>query len=69
VSDIFGRRPVILFGQVLTVVGGIVACTADSMNQLIAGEVILGAAIGIVSVAYAGKKSYRYVIVSQRLKD
>jgi MFS family permease len=55
VSDIFGRRYVILFGQVLTIVGGIVACTADTMNQLIAGEVILGASIGTISVAYAGE--------------
>ncbi|KAL5390632.1 hypothetical protein DPSP01_001707 [Paraphaeosphaeria sporulosa] len=54
VSDIFGRRVVILFGQFLTVVGGIVCCTSNTMNQLIAGEVILGASIGTVSVAYAG---------------
>lgn len=54
-SDIFGRRYVILVGQVLTIIGGIVAGTAKSMNQLIAGEVILGAAIGTVSVAYAGR--------------
>lgn len=57
ISDIFGRRPVILFGQCLTIIGGIVACTAKSMNQLIAGEVILGASIGTVSVAYAGKST------------
>ncbi|KAK3708901.1 hypothetical protein LTR37_011231 [Vermiconidia calcicola] len=44
-SDIFGRRYVILVGQALTVVGGIVACTANTMNQLIAGEVILGTSI------------------------
>lgn len=54
-SDIFGRRPVILFGQLLTIIGGIVAATANTMNQLIAGEVILGASIGTVSVAYAGE--------------
>jgi MFS family permease len=53
-SDIFGRRTVILCGQLLTMVGGILACTANSMNQLIAGEVVLGASIGTVSVAYAG---------------
>ncbi|KAF2710787.1 MFS general substrate transporter [Pleomassaria siparia CBS 279.74] len=53
-SDIFGRRYVILFGQLLTIVGGAIAGTAKSMNQLIAGEVILGASIGTVSVAYAG---------------
>lgn len=56
-SDIFGRRYVILVGQLLTVIGGIIACTADTMNQLIAGEVILGASIGTVSVAYAGTSS------------
>jgi hypothetical protein len=54
-SDIFGRRYVILFGQLLTVVGAIISCTAKSMNQLIAGEVVLGASIGTVSVAYAGE--------------
>lgn len=53
-SDIFGRRPVILFGQFLTIIGGIICCTSKTMNQLIAGEVILGASIGTVSVAYAG---------------
>ena len=53
-SDIFGRRYVILVGQLLTIVGGIVACTSNTMNQLIAGEVILGLSIGTVSVAYAG---------------
>lgn len=55
ISDIFGRRYVILTGQLLTILGGIIAGTAQSMNQLIAGEVILGASIGTVSVAYAGK--------------
>ncbi|ORY18627.1 fungal trichothecene efflux pump [Clohesyomyces aquaticus] len=54
ISDIFGRRHVILFGQFLTILGGIIAATANSMNQLIAGEVVLGASIGTVSVAYAG---------------
>ena len=53
-SDIFGRRYIILLGNLMTVVGGAIACTANSMNQLIAGEVVLGAAIGFCSVAYAG---------------
>lgn len=60
ISDIFGRRPVILFGQLLTIVGGIIACTSNTMNQLIAGEVILGASIGTVSVAYAGMCPYLF---------
>lgn len=54
-SDIFGRRYVILVGQLLTIVGSAVAASAHSMNQLIAGEVILGGSIGTVSVAYAGE--------------
>ena len=53
-SDIFGRRYVILVGQLLSIIGGAVACSAKSMNQLIAGEVVLGASIGTISVAYAG---------------
>jgi len=56
-SDIFGRRVVIMTGQAMTIVGAIVAATASTMNQVIAGEVILGAAIGTVSVAYAGRSS------------
>lgn len=56
ISDVFGRRPVILFGQGLTVIGGIICCTSETMNQLIAGEVVLGASIGMVSVAYAGEE-------------
>lgn len=49
------KLQVILFGQLLTIVGGAIAATANSMEQLIAGEVVLGASIGTVSVAYAGK--------------
>lgn len=54
-SDIFGRRYVVLVGQILTIIGSAIAASAHSMNQLIAGEVILGASIGTVSVAYAGR--------------
>ena len=56
-SDIFGRRYVTLAGQALTILGGVIAATAHSMNQVIAGEVILGASIGTVSVAYAGRSA------------
>jgi len=38
----------------MTIIGGAIACSAQTMNQLIAGEVILGGSIGTVSVAYAG---------------
>ena len=64
-SDIFGRRYVILVGQFLTVVGGIIACTANTMNQVIAGEVVLGASIGTVSVAYAGRSILRCLLIEQ----
>ena len=47
VSDYFGRRNVILFGQVLLVIGHIVGATAQSVNQAIAGMVILGFGTGI----------------------
>lgn len=60
-SDIFGRRYLILAGQFLTIIGGIIAGTAKSMNQLIAGEVILGASIGTVSVAYAGESAWLFL--------
>lgn len=59
-SDVFGRRYVILAGQLLTIIGGAIACSAQTMNQLIAGEVILGGSIGTVSVAYAGKICYQW---------
>jgi MFS family permease len=69
-SDIFGRRYVILVGQLLTVVGAAVAASAHSMNQLIAGEVILGGSIGTVSVAYAGtrereKETFNVLVLTQ----
>jgi MFS family permease len=65
-SDIFGRRYVILFGQSLTIIGGIVACTAKTMNALIAGEVILGASIGTISVAYAGKLGWLLYLQTEK---
>lgn len=50
VSDIFGRRHVLLAGQALLILGYIVGATAHSMGQLIASMVILGLGTGCAFV-------------------
>ena len=54
VSDIFGRRWTIVFGEVLCIIGSIVACTAQTTLTVAAGSTIIGFGCGIVFVAYAG---------------
>lgn len=46
-SDLFGRKYVGLFGQVLLIIGPIVVSTAHSMNVVIGGMVIAGAGAGL----------------------
>jgi MFS family permease len=46
-SDRFGRRNFALGSCVLGIVGGIVAATAQSIEMLIAAEVIMGVASGV----------------------
>ena len=54
-SDCFGQRYIIILcGQLMTIVGSVVCCTSSTMNKLIAGEVILRASIGTVTVACSG---------------
>ncbi|KIW86462.1 hypothetical protein Z517_01860 [Fonsecaea pedrosoi CBS 271.37] len=53
-SDIFGRRYVIMAGQGLNIVGGIVAATAQTTKHVIAGSAIVGFGAGLIFVAYAG---------------
>ncbi|PMD49988.1 trichothecene efflux pump [Hyaloscypha bicolor E] len=48
-SDKFGRRYFLLFAGALAVIGGIVACTAKTMNTLIGANVIIGMASGVHS--------------------
>lgn len=48
-SDRFGRRPVIVFGLVLFVVGGIICALATSVDWIIVGRVIQG--LGAISAA------------------
>ncbi|CAM1503361.1 Fc.00g081370.m01.CDS01 [Cosmosporella sp. VM-42] len=52
-SDIFGRRYVILVGQVIAVCGAIVAATARSISALIAGSTLLGLSLGFILVIFS----------------
>ncbi|CAK7206829.1 hypothetical protein SEUCBS139899_009635 [Sporothrix eucalyptigena] len=53
-SDVFGRRYVLLFGQLLTLVGGIVGCTANATTTVAAGTTIIGFGAGVIFVSYPG---------------
>lgn len=53
-SDYFGRRYILLFGQALLILGHIIGCTANSVNQGIAAMVILGFGTGTTFVMYPG---------------
>ncbi|KAL1889271.1 hypothetical protein Sste5346_009027 [Sporothrix stenoceras] len=53
-SDIFGRRYVLLFGQLLTLIGGIVGCTANATTTVAAGTTIIGFGAGVIFVSYPG---------------
>lgn len=48
-SDRFGRRPIIVAGLVLFIIGGIICAMADSVNWIIVGRVIQG--LGAISAA------------------
>lgn len=53
-SDIFGRRSIILAGQVVVLIGNIVGGTAQNTQSIIAAETLVGLGTGFVFVAYAG---------------
>lgn len=53
-SDIFGRRWFFIAGSVIALIGSIVCATAQSINALIAGEVILG--LASASQIFYGRK-------------
>lgn len=46
-SDLFGRKKIILFSLILTIVGNIVLGTAQDITAFLAAQVILGLSIGI----------------------
>lgn len=48
-SDRFGRRPIIVFGLVLFIVGGVICAMAESVDGIIVGRVIQG--LGAISAA------------------
>lgn len=53
-SDVFGRRDLILGGQAVVMVGCIVGGVAQNVASLIASETVIGLGTGFVFVAYAG---------------
>ncbi|KAI9159173.1 hypothetical protein HJFPF1_07181 [Paramyrothecium foliicola] len=53
-SDVFGRRWTIMSGQVICIVGSIVAATASNVDAIIVGSTLLGFGCGIIFVSYAG---------------
>ncbi|KAJ9618122.1 hypothetical protein H2204_013169 [Knufia peltigerae] len=54
ISDIFGRRWTIVCGEVLSIIGSIVACTSSTTLTVAAGSTVIGFGCGIVFVSYAG---------------
>ncbi|KAM5349844.1 hypothetical protein ACJ41O_006349 [Fusarium nematophilum] len=53
-SDVFGRRNLILGGQFVVMIGNIVGGTAQNVQSLIAAETLIGLGTGFVFVSYAG---------------
>ncbi|KAK4935615.1 hypothetical protein LTR10_023376 [Elasticomyces elasticus] len=53
-SDVFGRRYMMLAGLVFMLIGSIVASTAKKMTDMIAAEALIGFGTGFISIAYAG---------------
>ncbi|KAL0943320.1 trichothecene efflux pump [Colletotrichum truncatum] len=53
-SDVFGRRILVLWGQFTVAVGCIVAAAAKNISTLIAAETLIGLGTGFVFVSYAG---------------
>jgi MFS family permease len=53
-SDYFGRRYILLFGQALLILGHITGATSQSVNQGIAAMVLLGFGTGTTFVLYPG---------------
>ncbi|KAH7124198.1 hypothetical protein EDB81DRAFT_860973 [Dactylonectria macrodidyma] len=52
--DVFGRRWVIMSGQVVTNIGSIVGATVQTVDTVIAGSILLGFGCGVIFVSYAG---------------
>ncbi|GJC87804.1 trichothecene efflux pump tri12 [Colletotrichum liriopes] len=53
-SDVFGRRILVLGGQFVVAIGCIAATAAQNISTLIAAETLIGLGTGFVFVSYAG---------------
>ncbi|KAF9771165.1 hypothetical protein IL306_011201 [Fusarium sp. DS 682] len=53
-SDVFGRRWVLLSGQTIILVGSIVCAFANTTLNIVAGTTLIGFGAGVIMVAYAG---------------
>lgn len=53
-SDIFGRRNLILGGQAVVTIGCIVSGVGRNVATLVAGETLIGLGTGFIFVSYAG---------------
>lgn len=53
ISDIYGRRYVILFAWLLFAIGSIISMTANSLSAVIAGQVLSGVASGTSGIVFA----------------
>ncbi|KAM0752616.1 general substrate transporter [Meredithblackwellia eburnea MCA 4105] len=52
-SDTFGRKPVLQFGDLCFLVGGVLICSSTTLIQFIVGRVIMGVGTGIAAVVSA----------------
>ncbi|KAF4449015.1 hypothetical protein F53441_7665 [Fusarium austroafricanum] len=53
-SDVFGRRWVLLSGQTIILVGAIVNAVANTILHIVAGTTLVGFGAGVIMVAYPG---------------
>lgn len=53
VSDVFGRRHLLLTGSTIGVIGFTVCAVAQNMQTLIAGQTLLGLSTGFLFVVYS----------------
>ncbi|KAF2665042.1 MFS general substrate transporter [Microthyrium microscopicum] len=66
ITDLFGRRWVFIFGNVIALLGAIVCATAHGVPQLIAGETLIGAGASVqLSYSFAVSElvptKYRFI--------
>ncbi|RFU24960.1 hypothetical protein B7463_g11378, partial [Scytalidium lignicola] len=52
-SDIWGRKAVVIGGQVLTIIGGIVGATAHTINTVIVAQSLIGFGAGMIFICFA----------------